>query len=69
MRLPATKQRQRPLDRSLVRLAEIAERRQRHPYILPVAEQKRIEAAARKIKQLVAQHIAGGITRFNSVRR
>src|SRR5688572_26112808 len=57
---PPAEQRQRSLDRGLIRLAEHAEAGQRFLRILALAQDERIEAAARQEEQLVAEDVADG---------
>src|SRR5262245_22326057 len=57
--LAAAEQRLRTLDRRLVRFAEDGEAGQRVLRVLSVAQDERIEAAARQEEQLVAENVAG----------
>src|SRR5262245_32361822 len=55
---PAPEERERLHHRALVRVGQLAERRERRRRILVVPQRERVEAAALEEEQLVAQHVA-----------
>src|SRR5262245_1252572 len=56
--MTAAEERQRPLGRGLVRLAEHAEARERFQGALALAQLERVVAAARQEMELVAEDVA-----------
>jgi len=56
----SSEQGHRPVDRRLIRLAEISESTERRVEVFAIPKVERIESTSRQVKQLIALHVTHG---------